>query len=70
MGKAYKIQCKHCGTQFVHSADSGYGVLPTCIGCGDSIERESVVKCPMCQRRLNSTKEELREQVVEETYWD
>ena len=26
MGTAYKIKCKHCGTEFQHSASACYGL--------------------------------------------
>ncbi len=70
MGRAYKVQCRECGTQFIHSKDSGYGVMPTCIGCGEREESQDVVRCPGCRRRVNSTAEEFRQQVIEETFWD
>lgn len=70
MGRAYKLQCKSCGTQFIHSGDSGYGVMPTCVGCGDMGENQSMIRCPGCQRLLNTSSEEFREQIVEETIWD
>lgn len=70
MGRAYKLQCKYCGAQFIHSGDSGYGVMPTCIGCGEGNENQSVIRCPGCQRRMNIATEEFREQVIEESVWD
>ncbi|MFI3304808.1 MAG: hypothetical protein SNF68_08135 [Rikenellaceae bacterium] len=69
MGVAYKLECKQCGTQFIFSGDSGYGVMPTCVGCGDSNHNLSVVKCPGCQRRFNVKSEEFREQILEEMNW-
>ena len=73
MGTAYKIRCKHCGAQFNHSSDAGFGILPTCIGCGDGmghIETQLAIRCPSCLKRLNNTPEEFNEQ-VEVTYsWD
>lgn len=70
MGKAYKVQCKNCGTQFIHSADSSYGILITCVGCGDQPTAQSVIKCPGCQKRMNISSEEFREQIIEETFWE
>ncbi len=70
MGTAYKVQCRHCGTQFIHSADSGYGVQITCIGCGDQPSAQSIIKCPGCQKRINTAADEFREQILEETFWD
>ena len=32
MGTAYKIRCRHCGAQFEHHMQPGYGVLPVCVG--------------------------------------
>ena len=34
MGTAYKIRCKHCGTQFDHYMQPGYGMLLLFVGCG------------------------------------
>ena len=38
MGTAYKIRCRHCGAQFEHYMQPGYGVLPMCVGCGEYVE--------------------------------
>ncbi|MFI3248378.1 MAG: hypothetical protein R3Y39_04540 [Rikenellaceae bacterium] len=70
MGTAYKVQCRHCGTQFIHSADSGYGVQFMCVGCGDHSNNQNVIKCPGCQRRVNVSMDEFREQIIEETNWE
>ncbi len=70
MGTVYKVECKRCGTQFIHSSDSNYGVLPTCVGCGDEALNQRVIKCPGCQSRLNTQSKEFRDQVVEETNWE
>ncbi len=71
MGRAYTIQCKHCGTQFIQSSDSSFGVMPKCIGCGeDHVERERAIRCPGCQQRLNNTSEEFRMQVIDEIVWE
>ncbi len=71
MGRSYKIQCKHCGTEFLQSSDGGYGVMPTCIGCGaDQVQMEQAIRCPGCQRRVNSSREEFDEQVIEVTMWE
>ncbi len=70
MGTAYKIRCKHCGTQFDHSQNAGFGFLPQCVGCGDYIETETAIRCPSCFRRLNNTPEEFNEQVEVVYQWD
>ncbi len=70
MGRAYKLQCKNCGAQFIHSTESGYGVMPRCIGCGEGVDNQSVIRCPGCQKRLNDNSEEFLSQVIEETIWD
>ncbi len=70
MGTAYKIRCKHCGTQFEHYNDSTYGMMPRCVGCGDYIETETAIRCPACQKKLNTTPEEFKEQVETVTMWD
>ncbi len=71
MGTAYTIRCRHCGAQFDHYMQPGYGVLPPCIGCGDDfVETQTAIRCPVCRRRLNTTQEEFNEQ-IEVTYaWD
>ncbi|MFI3269385.1 MAG: hypothetical protein SNG14_03140 [Rikenellaceae bacterium] len=71
MGRSYKIQCKHCGTEFLQSSDGGYGVMPSCIGCGEAEQQmERAIRCPGCQRRVNTTSEEFYRQVVEEIVWE
>ncbi|MEG1611035.1 MAG: hypothetical protein RR298_00550 [Alistipes sp.] len=70
MGTAYKIKCRHCGTQFDHYADVTYGVLPICIGCGEYTENQTVIRCPGCQRQLNTTPEELDRQIETIYTWD
>lgn len=71
MGRAYTIQCKACGTQFIQSSDSSYGVMPRCIGCGeDQAPRERAIRCPGCQQQINVTEEEFRLQVIEEIVWE
>ncbi|MDE7006102.1 hypothetical protein [uncultured Alistipes sp.] len=71
MGTAYTIRCRHCGAQFDHYMQPGYGVLPPCIGCGDDfVETQTAIRCPACRKRLNTTQEEFNEQ-IEVTYaWD
>lgn len=72
MGTAYRVRCKHCGARFEHCTDPGYGILPSCVGCGDSgyVETQTAIRCPACRRRLNETQEEFNRQ-VEVTYaWD
>ena len=61
MGTAYKIRCKHCGAQFDHYMQPGYGILPPCVGCGGY---------PACHKRLNATQEEFNEQVEVVYQWD
>ncbi len=70
MGKAYKLQCRQCGTEFIHSGDSGYGVMLTCVGCGEREESQSYVKCPGCQHRIAMSSEDFRSQVIEEMSWE
>ena len=43
MGTAYKIRCKHCGAQFDHYMQPGYGMLPACVGCGEYVETETAI---------------------------
>ena len=45
MGTAYKIKCKHCGTEFQHSASACYGLYQECVGCGTDLS-ENVPKRP------------------------
>ena len=70
MGTAYKIRCKHCGAQFEHSAQPGFGLMPMCVGCGEYVETETAIRCPACRRRLNTTQEEFNEQVEVTYLWD
>ncbi|MDE5637717.1 MAG: hypothetical protein K2J51_00675 [Alistipes sp.] len=75
MGTAYKIKCRHCGAQFDHYTDSGYGVLQPCVGCGDTyadgyVETEIPIRCPACLHRLNTTPEDFRRQVETVMMWD
>lgn len=70
MGTAYKIRCKHCGAQFDHYMQPGYGILPACVGCGEHVETETAIRCPACRRRLNNTQEEFNEQVEVTYQWD
>lgn len=70
MGTAYKIRCKHCGTQFDHYADSGYGALQPCVGCGEYVETELPIRCPACLHKLNATQEEFNKQVEVTYLWD
>ena len=55
MGTAYKIRCRHCGAQFEHHMQPGYGVLPVCVGCGEYVETETAIRCPACHNKLNTT---------------
>ena len=63
MGTAYKIRCRHCGAQFEHHMQPGYGVLPVCVGCGEYVETETAIRCPACHKKLNTTQEEFNEQI-------
>ena len=60
MGTAYKIRCRHCGAQFEHHMQPGYGVLPVCVGCGEYVETETAIRCP----------EEFNEQIEVTYMWD
>ena len=56
MGTAYKIKCKHCGTEFQHSASACYGLYQECAGCGSSVvETDIPIRCPSCLHVLNRT---------------
>ena len=55
MGTAYKIRCRHCGAQFEHHMQPGYGVLPVCVGCGEYVD---------------TTQEEFNEQIEVTYMWD
>ena len=70
MGTAYRIRCKHCGAQFDHYMQPGYGILPPCVGCGGYVETETAIRCPACHKRLNATQEEFNEQVEVVYQWD
>ncbi len=63
------MQCRVCGAEFIHSSDGGYGVMPTCIGCGEQSESPKVVKCPGCQHRVSVSSEEFLSQIIEECVW-
>ena len=69
MGTAYKIRCRHCGAQFEHYMQPGYGVLPMCVGCGEYVETETAIRCPACLKKLN-TQEEFNEQIEVTYMWD
>ncbi len=70
MGTAYKIRCKHCGTQFNHSSQPAFGMLQPCVGCCDYIETETAIRCPACFKKLNNSPEEFNEQVEVVYQWD
>ncbi|MFQ7387611.1 MAG: cupin domain-containing protein [Alistipes sp.] len=70
MGTAYKIRCRHCGAQFEHYMQPGYGVLPMCVGCGEYVETETAIRCPACLKKLNTTQEEFNEQIEVTYMWD
>ena len=71
MGTAYKIKCKHCGTEFQHSASACYGLYQECVGCGSSVvETDIQIRCPSCLHVLNRTEQEFNEQVEVVMMWD
>ena len=70
MGTAYRIRCKHCGAQFEHSMQPGYGLLPMCVGGGEYVETETAIRCPACLKKLNTTQEEFNEQIEVTYMWD
>ena len=70
MGTAYKIRCKHCGARFDHYMQPGYGILPACVGCGETVETETAIRCPACRRRRNATQEEFNRQIEVTYQWD
>jgi hypothetical protein len=49
---------------------SGYGLLPMCVGCGEYVETETAIRCPACLHRLNTTQEEFNEQIEVTYQWD
>ena len=63
MGTAYKIRCKHCGAQFEHSMQPGYGLLPMCVGCGEYVETETAIFFDSWMNVINTTQEEFNEQI-------
>ena len=62
MGTAYKIRCRHCGAQFEHYMQPGYG--------GEYVETETAIRCPACLKKLNTTQEEFNEQIEVTYMWD
>jgi hypothetical protein len=46
------------------------GLLPRCVGCESYVETESPIRCPGCNRRLNTSQEEFNEQVQTVMMWD
>lgn len=70
MGTAYKVRCKHCGTQFDHYTAAGYGLMPACVGCGEYVETQMAIRCPGCLRKLNDSQQEFNEQVEVTYMWD
>ncbi len=70
MGTAYRMKCRYCGTSFDYSADQSYGMMQQCVGCGDYVEMDSPIRCPACQRRLNTTQQEFNEQVEVVIKWE
>jgi len=70
MGTAYKIRCRHCGAQFSHCPQPGYGLLAPCVSCGNYVETETAIRCPACHKKLNTTQEEFDRQVEVVYEWD
>lgn len=72
MGTAYKIKCKHCGTEFHYSMSASFGLYQECVGCECSahIETEKPIRCPSCLHILNHTPQEFNEQVETVMMWD
>ena len=70
MGIAYVIKCRHCGTEFNYSQDESMGMMPRCVGCESYVETESPIRCPACNRRLNTSQEDFHEQVQTVMMWD
>lgn len=69
-GNSLQIRCRHCGAQFEHHMQPGYGVLPVCVGCGEYVETETAIRCPACHKKLNTTQEEFNEQIEVTYMWD
>lgn len=69
MGTAYKIRCKHCGTQVEHYMRTGYGSKPSCSGRA-YVETETSIRCPVCLRRMNNSQREFHEQTEVTYLWD
>ncbi len=46
------------------------GILPRCVGCESYIETETAIRCPACNKRLNTSQEEFNEQVQTVMMWD
>jgi len=72
MGTAYRIKCKHCGTELRHSASAGCGLYPKSAGCGGPsiVETDLPIRCPACLHVLNRTEREFNEQVEVVMMWD
>lgn len=72
MGTAYKIKCKHCGTEFQHSTSPTFGLYQECVACGCSthVETEKPIRCPSCLHILNRTPQEFNEQIETVMTWD
>lgn len=73
MGTAFQIHCKHCGTHLNYSAENAYGYMPhntTISNRENHIEIQTSMRCPVCLRRLNNTREEFNEQVKVHFAWD
>ena len=47
-----------------------YGILPMCVGCGEYVETQTVIRCPACRRRINPSQEEFNEQIEVTYQWD
>ena len=70
MGIAYQIKCRHCGAEFQYSQDQSLGIMPRCVGCESYVETEAPIRCPACNRRLNTSQEDFQEQVQTVILWD
>ena len=70
MGTAYKIRCRHCGAQFEHHMQPGYGVLPVCVGCGEYVETEMANRRPAWHTERNTPPGAFSEQIEVTYMWD
>ena len=70
MGTAYRIHCAHCGTQFEQTSPCSFGLPAPSAGCGDYVETQTAIRCPVCLKRLNASQEVFRRQVEVTYLWD